>query len=298
MQIPKFKKQKITYILKIYLIRTKFIINMKIYLLLAWIALLNSASYAQKKLKKYQTINVEGHLCDIALPLDTVPIKGNLMLLPGWNFPKEDWCLKSSVCKKALQQGYRLILPEMGKSTYQSQNYPETRKDWLQYPTRKWLTQKLIPYLQDTFQIFKPNENNFILGLSTGARGVLLITIDLPDLFRAAAALSGDYDQTLIPQDGVMRGYYGEFKHFPERWKTHDNVIFLLKKYNTPLYIGHGKQDKIIPYQQSEILFQHIQKIAPDLKLIFNLKPNAGHDYTYWDSEVDSILQFFKDSEK
>jgi len=250
--------------------------------------------FSQNSLKKYQTIVVEGHECAIALPSDSIKIKGNLILLPGWNFPKEDWCLKSSVCKKALLLGYRLILPEMGKSTYQSQNYPETRKDWLVYPTRKWLTEKLIPYLQNTYQILQENENNYILGLSTGARGVLLTTIDLPNLFTAAAALSGDYDQTLIPQDGVMRGYYGEMKQFPERWKTHDNVIYLLKNYQTPLYIGHGKQDAIIPYQQSEILYQHIKKINPDLKIVWNLKEHAGHDYKYWDSEADAVLEFFK----
>lgn len=254
--------------------------------------------FAQKPLKQYQTLTIDGQKCDIAIPPDSIKVQGNLILLPGWNFPKEDWCLKSSICKKALNQGYRLIMPEMGKSTYQSQNYPETRKDWLQYPTRKWFTGSLIPYLQKEYQILMENENNFLVGLSTGARGVLLLTLDLPSLFRGAAALSGDYDQTLIPHDGVMNGFYGPFKQFPDRWKYHDNVIYLMKFYQTPLYIGHGKLDKIIPYQQSEILFQHIKKIAPDLNVIYHLDEKAKHDYTYWDSEVNAILAFFKSLHK
>lgn len=253
---------------------------------------------AQVSLKKYQTIVLEGHKCDIALPPDTIPIKGNLILLQGWSFPKEDWCLKSSVCKKALAQGYRLIMPDMGKSTYQSQNYPETRKDWLIYPTRKWLTEKLIPHLQKEYQILTEKENNFILGLSTGARGVLLLVLDLPHLFTAVAALSGDYDQTLIPNDGVMKGFYGSYQKFPERWKTHDNIIYLMKNFSTPIYIGHGKLDPVIPYNQSEILYKHIQKIAPDLKVIYHLEEKAKHDYQYWDSEVKPVLEFFKSLEK
>lgn len=254
--------------------------------------------YGQKSLKKYQALVIGGHKCDIALPPDSVPIKGNLILLQGWNFPKEDWCLKSSVCKKALRQGYRLIMPEMGKSTYQSQNYPETRRDWLIYPTRKWLVDTLIPRLQNEYQILTENENNFMLGLSTGARGVLLITIDKPHLFKAVAALSGDYDQTLIPNDGVMNGFYGSFQKFPDRWKTHDNVIYLIKNFYTPIYIGHGKLDPVIPYNQSEILYHHLKKIAPDLTIIFHLDNKAKHDYNYWDSEVIPILNFFKTMEK
>ncbi len=256
-----------------------------------------SAIYAQIPLKKYQTIIIDGHKCDIALPADSIPIKGNLVLLQGWNFPKEDWCLKSSVCKKALSRGYRLIMPEMGKSTYQSQNYPETRKDWLIYPTRKWLTEKLFPHLQNEYQILTEKENNFILGLSTGARGVVLVTLDLPNLFRAVAALSGDYDQTLIPQDGVMNGFYGSLNNFPDRWKKHDNVIHLMKNFYTPIYIGHGKLDPVIPFNQSEILYQHIQKVAPDLKIIYHLEEKAKHDYQYWDSEVNPVLDFFKSFE-
>ncbi len=265
---------------------------------LLWILIFNTAIQAQIPLKKYQTIVLEGHKCDIALPTDSIPVKGNLILLQGWSFSKEDWCLRSSVCKKALSQGYRLIMPEMGKSTYQSQNYPETRKDWLVYPTRKWLTEKLIPHLQNEYQILTEKENNFVLGLSTGARGVLLVTLDLPHLFRAIAALSGDYDQTLIPQDGVMNGFYGSFKNFPDRWKTHDNVIYLMKNFFTPIYIGHGKLDPVIPFNQSEILYQHIKKVSPNLKVIYHLDDKAKHDYLYWESEVKPVLEFFESFEK
>lgn len=250
--------------------------------------------YSQKSLKPYQTFVIEGHKVDVALPPDTVPVKGNLVILQGWNFPKEDWCLKSSLCKEARLMGLILIMPEMGKSTYQSHNYPQTRKDWLMYPTRKWLTDQVFTFLQNEYGILTQNQKNFMVGLSTGARGVLLVTLDFPNLFSAVAALSGDFDQTLIPHDGVMRGFYGEYAQFPNRWKYEDNVIYLMKNFSTPIYIGHGKKDNVIPANQSEILFQHIHKINPALDVILHIAPDAKHDYTYWDSEVKSILQFFQ----
>ncbi len=57
-------------------------------------------------------------------------IKADILILPGWNFVKEKICKESDFCDRALAKGYRLILPEMMKSIYASQYYPETRSDY------------------------------------------------------------------------------------------------------------------------------------------------------------------------
>lgn len=237
------------------------------------------------------TLTIAGHKVDVRSPKDS--LKGNIIVLPGWNFPKEDWCNKSSLCKKALAQGYRLILPEMSKSVYSAKFYPETRQDWKKFPALDWVTKEMVPALQKDYGILLKNQKNFLLGLSTGARGVVAIGIALPDLFVAGAALSGDYDPTKMTTDRLMIGFLGSFVKFPDRWKTGgDNLVHHAKKLKMGLYIGHGKQDKVVPFNQSEILYNTLKKISPNLKLK-NHWTNDGHNYKYWDAEVDNMLKFF-----
>lgn len=246
-------------------------------------------------LQKDTTIQIAGHAIDILVPSGA--IKGNILVLPGWDFPKDDWCKKSSLCKKALAKGYRLVLPEMGRSIYSNQFYPETRKDWLKYPNMQWVLQKMFPELQDKYNLLTKEQNNFVLGLSTGGRGAALIALKAPELFKASASLSGDFDQSLMPTDRLMIGYYGTLAQFPERWNGEDNLLKEIKKFKVPIYLGHGKQDKVSPPSQTVLFYNALQKEHPNLKTKLNMV-DAQHDYAYWDSEVENMLKFFEEIEK
>lgn len=214
-----------------------------------------------------------------------------IVALPGWNFPNTGWCDSTSLCEEALKRGYVLILPQMGKSIYCDTTFPETRKDWLKYPTRDWVTSTMIPQLQK-MGLLAPEDPNYILGLSTGARGAVLIALDEPDIFKGCAALSGDYDQTQFPTDNLYRGYYGSLKQFPDRWKNNDNAITTLEELEVPLYIGHGRNDNIVPIKHSEILVEAMERKSK--AYIFHADSTATHNYSYWNSEVDNMLDFFE----
>ena len=219
---------------------------------------------------------------------------GVILVLPGWNFPSEDWCLKTTLCEKATENGYYLVLPEMGKSVYQESDFLETRADWKSYPTRKWVTDTMIPELRKSFSLLIENDNNFLIGLSTGARGVALITLDLPKLFKGVAALSGDYNQSIMQNDNLMKGYYGPYEKFKSRWDSIDNPFHRIKELITPIYLGHGTADKIVPPEQTKLFYQALVKVHPHLKVKLHM-PEAGHDYNYWGSEVNNVFDFFSE---
>ena len=246
-------------------------------------------------LKQMQTLKIAGHAVDIVVPEDSSKIKANLLILQGWSFPKDDWCKKSSLCKKALAQGYRLIMPEMGKSTYSSKLYPQTLAKWRKYPTLKWVTDSLIPHLQKQYCIMTAEQANFVVGLSTGARGAGLVVMNMPDLFKAAAVLSGDFDQRKIPYDRIMTGFYGSIYQFPKRWAGEDNMVVNIKKFKTPFYLGHGRLDRVCPPAQTLLFYNALKKHHPKLKVTLSMPTWAAHNYKYWDYEVDRFLKFFKE---
>lgn len=219
--------------------------------------------------------------------------KGTILVLHGWNLSPEEWCTKTSLCEKAAKQGYFLVLPDMGKSNYQLCSYEETRPDWRKEPGRTFLNDTVIPYLQKNFSLLLPGERNFIMGLSTGGRGVALVALDMPKLFTAAAALSGDYDQSKLTTDKIYNAFYGPYNKYKKRWDTADNAIYRIKKFCTPIYLGHGTLDKTCPPEQTKLFYDSLKKYHPQLRVGLHM-PEAGHDYQYWDSEVDNILEFFE----
>jgi len=249
----------------------------------------------EKIMDSLVTLEIEGHWVDILSPQNQEVI-GNILVFPGWDFSRDDWCKNSSLCEECLKKGYRLIMPEMGKSVYSAKFYPETRKDWQVYPTKEWVLKSLIPRLQKDYNILTTNQKNYLIGLSTGGRGVALIALAFPELFTGAAALSGDFEQTRMPQDNLMRGYYGEYGQFPERWEGEDNPTKQIALFKTPIYLGHGKSDNIVPLEQTIIFYEALKKANPDLKVKLNT-PEAKHDYAYWDSEVLNMLDFFENLE-
>jgi putative tributyrin esterase len=241
------------------------------------------------------TMNYGGYDYKVEIKAPEGMVKGTILVLQGWNFPITDWCDSTTLCEKALKQGYNLVFPEMGKSIYSEEIYVETRSDWKKYPTRKWLRDSVIGTLQSEFNLFEENGNNYVLGLSTGGRGALLLALDLPKIFAGCATLSGDYDQSMFPYDNLYIGYYGEMKSFEKRWKEDENPnkLILMRDLNVPLYMGHGMNDNVVPYKHFELMKEFLGHLKPDVKIVYHTDSLAQHNYTYWNSEVDNVLEFF-----
>jgi len=250
--------------------------------------------YSQNKIDTLVSLNnFNGKLTVYVKAADIKSVKGTIVVLPGWKLPVLDWCTKTTLCEEALKQGYFLIMPEMAKSIYASERYPETRKDWLQYATREWFKDTLITYFQKNYHVLLPGQNNYVLGLSTGARGAALLSLDCPAIFKKGACLSGDFNQVNMPADALMTGWYGPITTFLARWKGRDNVVLRYKELKIPLYLGHGKADKVVPVNQTIEFGEILQKYKKQLVKL-HLEEQAGHNYDYWNSEIKNVLEFFE----
>ncbi|MCS7188616.1 MAG: prolyl oligopeptidase family serine peptidase [Bacteroidia bacterium] len=212
-----------------------------------------------------------------------------LVLLPGWNYPRTSWCDSSRVCSEALRRGYQLLLFEMGKSIYASTTFPETRPDWRVYPTLRTLLDTVFPTLEREGWLMP--ERSFIMGLSTGGRGVVMVLAHTGRLFRAGAALSGDFDPHLNTRDPLLTGWYGRYS---QRWDEVDNPLRLVQRIQVPLFLAHGVADGVVPYQHSLHLYETLQKRRPDLLCLLRLDPTGKHDFGFWEKYAIEALDFFE----
>ncbi len=218
-----------------------------------------------------------------------------LVVLPGWNFPRTSWIENSPLVEYAEKYGYALLLPEMLTTLYESSYYPETEMKWNPVPGGEFIKKRWIPEIQKTHNLLLPGQNNTLLGLSTGGRGVALIALENPGLFVAGASLSGDFSQENTPDDRLMTAVYGSFSQFPDRWKGRDNPMARSSEWRMPLYLAHGTADDIVPEEQSRLFYEALAR-SLDNKIPLEYHPVAGaaHDYKFWGGQLPAVFQFFE----
>jgi putative tributyrin esterase len=220
-----------------------------------------------------------------------------LIALHGYGANMREWELNSYIEKLANDFNFVIVCPDMGNTIYESKFYPETTVKWAGIPGGKFISENLINYLNNTFSLAYDREKIGIFGLSTGGRGAMLLSALHPDIFGAAAGLSGDYDPLAMTHDRLITSVYGNFKQFEERWKTDDNIMKLADKLiNTPLFISHGERDSVVPKEQSWIFaikLKQLKKKMGGFDVIYIEKKNLMHDWRYWGNMLPEIMEFF-----
>lgn len=217
-------------------------------------------------------------------------MRGTILLLPGWNYPIEHWSDSTKIIELAQKERYNLVMPDMGKSIYSRYIYSETRSDWKGEATRIWLNDTLIPYIQNQTGLLLTGDPNFILGISTGGRGAVLVGFEQKGRFRSIAALSGDFDQSKYPEDNLYKGFFGMKDEFPERYSGKENPVALISEGIPVLFLLHGKNDQVVPPEHS---LHFYEKLKNDGRHRLELVPEQGHNYTFWNNQMKSVFQFF-----
>jgi len=243
-------------------------------------------------------LTVDGIAYDLYIPPNYRAIAGlrrTLLVLPGWNYSRTSWIENSPLVEYANRYGYALILPEMLKTLYESSYYPETELKWHSVPGGKFIKEQFIPAMQTRHHLLIPGDNNFLLGLSTGGRGVALIALENPDLFLGGASLSGDFSQENTPSDRLMTLVYGSFADFPSRWQGQDNPQARVAEWKMPLYLAHGTDDDIVPASQSCLFYQALKNQLDNQVLIeYHPISGAGHNYQFWGGQLPAVFEFFE----
>lgn len=237
-------------------------------------------------------LSLEGTVVEIRVPRGR-PVRGQILVLPGWSFDRREVCWRSTFCEEALAAGYLLVLAGMDGSLYAGEVYPQTRADMAVYKTRRWLLERLVPVLQDKLHVLTPDADNYLYGMSTGGRGVAMLALHAGTLFKAGAALSGDFDMLLEKDDPLLLLHYGPFKRFPERWSGDDNPAAHVDRINIPLYLASGTKDRTVPPIQSVKFHERLRAAHPDLDVRLHLVEGGGHDFGFWGGETARVLEFF-----
>ncbi len=218
-----------------------------------------------------------------------------LLGLPGWKFSSTTWEERAAVGALADRYGFRLALADMNTSIYASSFYPETAADFrwcgpdCGIPGARWVGEVLAPWLRTAGPI------GGIFGLSTGARGAVLVPQLYEGLTDRVCAMSGTFDLfALSPGSGeyqIHQVIYGPRDVYPERWRRDDSLSRADQLGGLSVLLIHGGLDTAVPPTQSEALAAAME--ARGLPVGLTIDPAAGHSWALWERHLPECFAAF-----
>jgi S-formylglutathione hydrolase FrmB len=222
-----------------------------------------------------------------------------LIALHDYRGGAKDWGAYTDIARFADEYNFILVCPSMGPTLYETRYYPETQSKWDSIPGGTWIVQVLVPFLRKKYAAAGDRRVTAIAGIGAGARGALLLAAAYPEIFGAAAGLSGYYDNTVITDNRAFVLHYGKYADFRERWEKEDNVIAMAENLReTPVFLGHGVKDKEVAADQSRLLGMKIRQLQKRHEggYVFEYieKTGMAHEWRFWKAVTGEMMLFFK----
>jgi S-formylglutathione hydrolase FrmB len=226
-----------------------------------------------------------------------------LYLLHGYSDDETGWTQFGEaqyIADKAMANGEApamiIVMPDAGVSWYLNSYDGKIKYE-------DFFVTELIPHIEANYRTRPKKEFRAIAGLSMGGYGTLLLSTKHPELFAAAAPLSGavwiDTEVVAMADErwnGYMGDLFGKNLKGKDRLSEHWNKNSILKIIETtPLeklktirfYIDCGDDDFLIKGNMA----LHSAMIDKGLPHEFRVR-DGGHTWSYWRTALPEVLKF------
>ncbi|WP_234567084.1 alpha/beta hydrolase [Rhodohalobacter sp. 614A] len=222
-----------------------------------------------------------------------------LYLLHGANGNFTSWLNsppnKSTVHKLSDQYQVIIVLPDGGKRSFyfDSPNIPDS-----QYST--FIAKELQTYIDSNYRTFKKKEGRLIAGLSMGGHGAFYIASEYPELYTAAASMSGvmnlDTKTWMVP-DSLAEEYTSYLKVLLGPVKNTNQHFFessiigrvnKLKAGGIYLSFDCGTEDFLIETNRN----LHARLLDQKVPHVY-IEKNGDHSWEYWQNSLPFHMLYF-----
>ncbi len=220
-----------------------------------------------------------------------------LWLLHGTLGNYTDYLRRTNIELYATENDLIVVMPTALNSNYS--NWDKVEPKFMMFD---YITKELMPMIYGWFPASDKREDNFIAGLSMGARGTSKFGFNYPEKFAGVACMSGvPSDIRKILREGDENRFYkrefmtvqqagGEEAFFNSYENIWDKVPEVAKMENPPkFYFCCGTNDGVYPN------YLHFKKYAQSVGLdaTFHEMEGYAHEWRFWEIELQNILAFF-----
>ena len=223
------------------------------------------------------------------------PMK-TLMLLHGYFGSSSEWLYKSEISELAARYNLCVILPS-GENSF----YTDGSASGRQYA--KFIGEELLNYVQDTFNLSKKAEDNFIGGFSMGGFGALLTALQYnktySKTFALSAALITESIDKMEESHQAMANYdyyrlvFGDLKQVKQ---SRNHPLFMIEQIREAegkmpdLFIACGSEDWLI--EGSRNLVKALGEMSVPVEYI---EKKGGHDFGFWNQVIEPAIKWCLD---
>jgi len=214
-----------------------------------------------------------------------------LYLLHGLHGDESSWVRYTNVERYAMEKDIVIVMPGVGNSFYQDMVHGE------RFYT--YMTQELPKFVQGLFPVSKKREDTFIAGLSMGGYGAFYLGLSRPDLYGAAASLSGAVDigfrvtPVQLPE-GAPMPFFAEdcFGDITKVAHSNRDVVELYINAREAgrqlprLYQSCGTRDYL--YGMNKLFYAEMTRQGAEI--CWRETEGMEHEWDFWDMEIRYLL--------
>ena len=214
-----------------------------------------------------------------------------LYLLHGLHGDASSWLRFSNIERYAQEAGIAVVMPSVLNSFYQDMVHGE------RFFT--YMTQELPQFICGLFPVSQKREDTYIAGLSMGGYGAWFLALSRPELYSAAASLSGAVDigfrvtPPLASGKGPMPFFVEDcFGDITQVAHSHRDIIALYEKAADPaalprLYQSCGTED--YHYTMNRLTNEKLTSLGA--RITWREEAGKEHEWDFWDSELRYLLE-------
>ena len=210
-----------------------------------------------------------------------------LTLLHGLSDDHTVWLRQTAIERYAVAHGLAVVMPNVHRS------FCADMKAGPHYWT--FLSEELPEVTRDFFPLSQKREQNFVAGLSMGGYGAFKLALRRPDMFAAAASLSGVMDAAaMFHEEGEdwhreLATIFGSADELrgggADLFALATNVA--ASKTRPKLYQCCGASDPLL--EENRRFRSHAKRLK--LPLTYREGP-GGHTWEYWDTMIERVVKW------
>jgi S-formylglutathione hydrolase FrmB len=194
-----------------------------------------------------------------------------LYCLHGYGAPYDTWAVMKPL-NDAIDGNYPAIIVTFEGSTHSYVDYPDDPS--VQYT--RFFFKELVPFVESNYRAGRAAGRRGITGFSMGGYGALHLTLERPDFFSAASAVSGAFDREPGGQADLNL-----MTRIPALSETEAGAL-------PPLYLNCGAEDRFLEGNRKMAAFLS----AMQLDYHYVETGRAGHNWPFWRDLSDDVLQW------
>jgi enterochelin esterase family protein len=216
-----------------------------------------------------------------------------LYLLHGYTGNHTDWAEKGHAAQtldRLIADGsiapMIVVMPDAGNSWYVDSDSTES---WGAYETA--VIRDLRKHVESGYRTVDSLNSRYIAGLSMGGYGTLHLAFKYPELFKAAASMSGAFMPAFPVGYDILEGVFGNPAD-PDKYQQQNpfNLVTKDSLKQMPVYITCGDDDYRL-FHYSIDMYDTLTSKGYDAELRIT---DGAHEWPVWEQGLEQVLQFFE----